>query len=189
MSRSVLLTRRGLLQAGLLGSAAVWAGGLVGCATRRPVPAPSATPRAALSPEGEQIMRAVMPVVLGSLLPPDEPDRAHALDAGVVTLDEYVASLSVSLQTEAGNVFSTLDLMPMRIVLLGTTSGWGEMSPDTVESFLRSARTSRIELLRRMYTFLQSMAVLAWFDQRAAWPGIGYPGPPIVRPVAFGGLT
>jgi len=29
--------------------------------------------------------------------------------------------------------------------------------------------------------------VLAWFDQRVAWPAIGYGGPPIDRPLASEG--
>jgi hypothetical protein len=53
-----------------------------------------------------------------------------------------------------------------------------------VASFLRSARGSRIYLLRRIYAFLQSLVVLSFFDQRVAWESVGYPGPPIARPDA-----
>ena len=186
MAKQVLLTRRGLLQAGLVGSAVLSAGGLVWGLMRR-VQAGAA--RAVLSPAADEIIRAIMPVVLGTLLPEREPERAQALDSGVATLDAYVAHLSPPLQAEAGNVFRTLDLLPVRVLLTGTTSRWRDMSPETVASFLRSAQTSRIELVRRIYAFLQSMAVLAWFDQPAAWPGIAYPGPPIARPESFGGLT
>lgn len=176
----MLLTRRGLLQAGLLGSAAVWAGGLLGCAARRAAPA-----RLALSPTGETVMRAVMPAVLGPLLPADGTARAQALDAGMANLDEYLASLSPPLQAQAGDVFATLDLLPVRVLVVGTWSSWTDIAPADVESFLLSVRGSRFDLLRRMYVFLQSMAVLAWFDQPAAWPAIGYPGPPLA-PAAAG---
>ncbi|MBI3786439.1 MAG: twin-arginine translocation pathway signal protein [Deltaproteobacteria bacterium] len=187
MDSRMLLSRRGLLQAGLLGSTAIWAGGLVGCAARR-VAAPAAVaPRLALSPAGEEILRAVMPVVLGDLLPADGAGRKQALDAGMASLDDYLAHLSLPLQAEALDVFETLDLLPVRVLLVGTWSGWRQTSAATVESFLRSARGSRFDLLRRMYAFLQSMSVLAWFDQRAAWPEIGYPGPPIERPAVSGG--
>ncbi len=179
-----LVSRRGLLQAGLLGSATVWAGGLLGCTARWV--SPVATQRLALSPPGEEIMRAIMPVVLGSLLPPAGAERARALDSSLATLDEYLACLSLPLQGEAGNVFDTLDLWPVRTVLLGTSARWRDAAPGKIESFLRSARDSRFDLFRRMFGFLQSMAVLAWFDQPAAWPAIGYPGPPIDRPAASG---
>ncbi len=132
-------------------------------------------------------MRAVIPVVLGPLLPAAGAERERALDAGVASLDDYLAYLSLPLQEESRNVFDTLDLLPVRVLVVGTWSRWQETSPVTIESFLRSARHSRFYLLRRMYAFLQSMAVLAWFDQPAAWAQIGYPGPPIDRPAAGGG--
>ncbi len=185
MIGALRLSRRGLLQAGLVGSAAVWLGGLLGCAARR-VPPAVVTHRVALGPPGEEIMRAVMPAVLGPLLPADDAAREQALDAGMSSLDDYLAHLSLPLQEEARSVFTTLDLLPVRVLLVGTWSSWHEASSATIESFLRAVRASRFDLLRRMYAFLQSMAVLAWFDQPAAWPEIGYSGPPIERPVVSG---
>lgn len=191
MDADIRITRRGLLRAGLVGSAVVWAGGQIGCAARR-VAAPSAataSKRAVLTASGEEILRAVIPVVLGPLLPSDEPARGKAVDVGLSTLDDYLAYLPLPLQHEACDVFDTLDLLPTRVVLVGTWSRWSETSPPTIEAFLRSARESRFDLVRRMFAFLQSMAVLAWFDQRGAWPGIGYGGPPIDRPLASEGLV
>ena len=187
MDSPLLLSRRGLLQAGLLGSAAISAGGALGCAARRISPPAVVTQRVALSPPGEEIMRAVIPAVLGPLLPASGAEREQALDAGVASLDDYLAYLSLPLQQETRNVFDTLDLLPVRVLVVGTWSRWQETSPETIESFLRSAGQSRFYLLRRMFAFLQSMAVLAWFDQPAAWPQIGYPGPPIERPTVGGG--
>jgi hypothetical protein len=183
MDGGPLLSRRGLLQAGLLGSAAVSAGALLGCARR--ARAPGAAQRAALSPAAEEILRAVIPAVLGPLLP-DGPARERALDAGVEAVDGYVASLSLPLQREAGDVFDALDLPPVRALLLGTWRPWREVPADAVEAFLRSARGSRFLLLRRVYALLQSLAVLAWFDQPPAWRELGYPGPPL-GPHAGGG--
>jgi hypothetical protein len=185
MASDLLLSRRGLLRAGLVGSVAVSAGGLLACARRASRP-PGVAERAALSPPGEEVMRAVIPVVLGPLLPRAGPARAQALDAGAAALDDYLASLSLPLQQEARDVFDTLDLLPVRVLLLGTRQRWQEAPPESIEAFLRSARHSRFLLARRIYAFLQSLAVLAWFDQPSAWPEIGYPGPPI-GPYAAGG--
>jgi hypothetical protein len=187
MDGRMLLSRRGLLKAGLLGSAAVWAGGQLGC--RRGSPAGVAGHRLALSMRGEEIMRAVIPVVLGDLLPAEGAAREQALEAGLASLDDYLAHLSLPLQEEARDVFETLDLLPVRLLLVGTWNRWRDASPEAIESFLRSARQSRFDLLRRMYAFLQSMAELAWFGQPAAWPAIGYPGPPFERPVVDGDQT
>jgi hypothetical protein len=173
------VTRRGLLRAGLLGSAAVWAGGLLAGAARRASAAPSPAPRAALSPAGEEILRAVIPAALGPLYLVDRIDRERALEAGILALDDYLAHLSLPLQAEAERVFDTLDLLPARVLLLGTTRRWRDAPPDAIERFLRSARDSRLLLLRRMAAFLQSMTVLAWFDQPVAWRQVGYPGPPV----------
>lgn len=186
MDDEVLISRRGLLRAGLIGSAVVWAGGHIGCAARRATSTPpdAATTRATLTPTCEEILRAIIPVVLGSLLPADDAARERALSIGLSTLDDYLAYLPLPLQHEARDVFETLDLLPTRVLLAGSWDRWSEMPPETIESFLRSARQSRFDLVRRMFAFLQSMAVLAWFDQRAAWPAIGYGGPPIDRPLA-----
>lgn len=182
------ITRRGLLRAGLIGTATVWAGGQIGCAARR-AGSPrrdAGARRVVLTPAGEAILCAVIPVVLGALLPTDDDGRKRALAVGLTMLDDYLAALPVPLQREARDVFATLDLLPTRVLLVGTWSPWSDTPPATVEAFLRSARSSRFELVRRMFAFLQSMAVLAWFDQRAAWPAIGYPGPVIERAWAQG---
>jgi hypothetical protein len=187
----IRITRRGLLHAGLVGSAVIWAGGQIGCALRRATAPPTDTVarRTALTPAGEEILRAVIPVVLGSLLPGDGVRREKALEVGLTTLDDYLAYLPLPLQHEARDAFETLDLLPTRLLLLGTWGRWNEASPATIEAFLQTARQSRFDLLRRMFAFLQSMAVLAWFDQRAAWPGIGYAGPPIDRAVPSAGVA
>jgi hypothetical protein len=155
--------------------------------TQRPARAvPQAAPRVALSRQGEEIMRAVAPVILGPLLPAEHTARAAALEAGIASLDDYLAYLSLPLQKEARFLFGVLALLPVRLLLVGTWSRWPAVAPQRLEAFLRRARQSRFFLLRRIHAFLQSMAVLAWFDLPAAWDEIGYPGPPIERPVRTG---
>jgi len=146
-------------------------------------PAPG---RVALSPHGEEIMRAIAPVVLGSLLPADRPAREEALEASMATLDDYLAHMSLPLQRQARLLLGALDLPPVRLLLLGTWSRWRDIAPQRIEAFLLHMRVSRLFLLRRIYDFLQSMAVLAWFDLPVAWNEIGYPGPPIERPARLG---
>ncbi len=131
-------------------------------------------------------MRAVAPVVLGPLLPADHTARAAALDAGMASLDDYLAHFSLPLQKQTRLLFGALSLLPVRLVLLGSWRRWRSVAPQEIELFLMSARNSDILPLRRFYNFLHSMAVVAWFDLPAAWEGIGYPGPPIERPAAPG---
>ena len=150
----------------------------------------AAAPRqGGLSAAGEEILLAVLPVVLGPLLPADQAVRARALDDAMATLDDYLAHLSLPLQRQARSLLAALHVLPVRLVLLGTACRWRDAPPARIERFLRRARHSRLFLLRRVYDFLQSMTVIAWFDLPVAWSEIGYPGPPIERPFARGGAA
>ncbi len=141
-------------------------------------------PRAgALTGAGEEILRAVVPVVLGPLLPSDRLARERALDDAMATADDYVARLSPPLQRQARVTLAVLHSLPARALLLGTARAWRDASPASVEAFLRRARQSPVPLLRRIYDFLHSMAVIGWFDLPVAWEEIGYPGPPVERPL------
>ncbi|MCC6557336.1 MAG: hypothetical protein IT372_30665 [Polyangiaceae bacterium] len=145
-------------------------------------------PRAgALTSAGEEILRAVAQVVLGPLLPADPPARARALDDAMWAVDDYLAHLSGPLQREARVPFAVLHSLPARAVLLRTRRAWRDAPPARVEAFLRSARGSPLLLLRRIYDFLHAMTVIAWFDLPVAWDEIGYPGPPVERPLRRGG--
>ena len=126
----IRITRRGLLQAGLVGSAVVWAGGLIGCAAPgRAATGTARSARGALAvgrgdpaggdPRGARVRCCPAPA----------PAREQALDAGVAALDDYLASLPLPLQDEARDVFETLDLLPVRVLLLGTWQRWQEASP------------------------------------------------------------
>ncbi|MFN8545422.1 MAG: hypothetical protein U0807_14605 [Candidatus Binatia bacterium] len=139
-----------------------------------------------LSPAGEEILLAVLPVVLGTLLPADPTVRTRALDDAMWALDDYLAHLSLPLQRQARGLLAALRPLPARLVLLGTTRRWRDAPPARIEGFLRRARRSRLPVLRRIYDFLQSMTVIAWFDLPVAWTEIGYPGPPIERPFGRG---
>jgi hypothetical protein len=146
----------------------------------------AAAVRAVLSPHGEEIIRACAPAVLGPLLPAEHAARDAALDAGMASLDEYLAHLSLPLQKEARFLLGVLALLPVRVLLLGTWSRWSAIVPERIEAFLGRARDSRFLVLRRTHAFLQSMVVIAWFDLPAAWNEVGYPGPPIERPTRPG---
>lgn len=146
----------------------------------------SAVPRPArkggLTPAGEEILRAVMPVVLGSLLPAAREERAEALDEAMWALDDYVSHLSLPLQADARMLMALLSLAPVRLLLLGTTRRWRDAPEGNVAAFLHRTRRSRLYLVRRLFDSLHSMSVIAWFDLPRAWEAIGYPGPPVARP-------
>lgn len=137
----------------------------------------------ALGKAGKEVLRAVQPVVLGALLPDDAVARARALDEAVVAADDYLAHLSLPLQREANLTLALVHSLPARALLLRTRRSWRDASPAQVEAFLRRAQHSPVFLLRRIYDFLHSMSVIGWFDLPVAWSAMGYPGPPVDRPL------
>lgn len=143
-----------------------------------PVRAPR---KGGLSVAGEEVLRAVAPVVLGPLLPDERAPREQAIDDAMWALDDYVAHLSLPLQGQARTLLALLHSAPARLLLLGSAKRWRDVPPERIEAFLRRARHSRVFLLRRIYDFLQSITVIAWFDLPVAWEAIGYPGPPVAR--------
>lgn len=173
------VSRRRLLQVGVVGGAILWGGGVIRRVAHRAEIL--AEHRAALSSQGEEIVRAVAPIILGPLLSFERPGDRAALETGIETLDDYLAHLSLPVQEEARQLFAVLDLLPARLLLLGTTRSWRDVAPQDIERFLYSARNSRFMLLRRIHGLLQSLVVLAWFDVPVAWDAIGYPGPPEPR--------
>jgi len=134
-----------------------------------------------LSPAAEEVLRAIVPVVLGPLLPADRDTRERAIDDAMWALDDYIAHLSLPVQGQARMLLGLLHSLPARVLLLGTTKRWRDAPAERVEAFLRRARHSRVLLPRRIYDSLQSMTVIAWFDLPIAWEAIGYPGPPVER--------
>lgn len=148
--------------------------------------APRPPRKGGLSPAGEEILRAVMPEVLGSLLPASREERAEALDEAMWALDDYVSHLSLPLQAEARMLMTLLSLAPVRLLLLGTARRWRDAPEGAVATFLQRTRGSRLYPVRRIYDSLQSMSVIAWFDLPRAWEAIGYPGPPVARPFEQG---
>lgn len=140
----------------------------------------------ALGTAGEEVLRAVQPVVLAPLLPRDATARARALDEAVVAADDYLAHMSLPLQRQANLTLALVRSLPVRVLLMRTGRSWRDASPAQIEAFLRRAQHSPVFLLRRIYDFLHSMSVIGWFDQPAAWAAMGYPGPPMERPLVRG---
>jgi len=133
-------------------------------------------------------MRAIMAVVLNPLLPAEPATREERLTEAMTALDDYLAYMSPPIQRQARMSLAALHMWPVRRGLLGTSSPWREIAPERIEAFLLRAHDSRFFLMRRLYDFVQSMSVLAWFDLPAAWGEIGYPGPPVERPARSGEL-
>lgn len=171
-------SRRTFIVAGIAGgatlAAAWWLRGTRGVA---PSPAAAAS-LAALDPQAPAITAAVADVMLDGAIPDDAAGRAAALDATVANVARAVEGLPPSVQHELGQLFALLAFAPTRIVVAGMSPSWHDARSADVAAMLARFRDSRFALLRSAYAALHQLVFAAWYGDPAAWPAIGYPGPP-----------
>jgi hypothetical protein len=170
------LSRRTFIAAGFAGAAALAAAGWL----RGPHAPPTRMPRRALDADGEAIFAAVAPVLLDGALPAAAPARDAALARTLDGIDVAVAGLSPAAQAELRQLIALLALAPVRFAVARVSDAWPSASPPEVRRFLDGCRDSRYTLMRAAYDALHDLTFAAWYGDPAAWPAIGYPGPPPV---------
>ena len=169
-------SRRGLLKAGLIGTAVLVTGGgiasLSGC-SREP---DSVQGLRFLRQQDVIFLTALAPVILqknypGSLGSKAEPQFLKALDTLMLTLSEYS-------QNQLRQLFDLMSLGPARVISGGPLVGWEEASPDDVEAFLLGWRDSLFSLKRMGYVSLSKLVTTSWYAMQENNSQSGYPGPP-----------
>jgi hypothetical protein len=169
-----MISRRTFIAAGLLGATA-----LVTARWLRGPHAPTAeSSLRALDADAQSILRAVVPVLLAGALPVESADRQAAIVDTVRGIDIAVAGLSPTAQEELRQLFALLALPPARLALARVSLPWQDASEADVRAFLDRFRESSLTLLRSAYGALHQLTFAAWYGNPAAWPRIGYPGPP-----------
>ena len=133
---------------------------------------------AILGAKERTILAALVPVVLDGALPLDAPGRERAVAEVIRGVDVAVSGLPLSVQAEVAQLFALLGFPLTRRIAAGVASPWLEATPQAVGAFLERWRRSPIALLRSAYRALQELIMAAWYGNAAAWPRIGYPGPP-----------
>jgi hypothetical protein len=124
------------------------------------------------------MIAALVPVVLAGSLPAEEAARAGAIRDVVAAFDRAVAGLAPAVQAEIGELFSFMSFAPTRLAFAGLWAPLEESKPEELEAFLKRWRYSRFELQRVSYQALTQLIQASWYDNRAAWTAIHYPGPP-----------
>ncbi len=170
--------RRTLLQAGLFGSLLLAGAGatavLSGCARR-----------SESTSQGFQFLRdadlpllhAIVPAVLGSMLPPAGAERDRVVDDLLHRIDLSGYRLGPPAQKALGQLFDLLNLRATRWALTGI-SAWEEATPQQMQAFLERWRTSSFGLLVAGYRALVKLVSGAFFGTPAGWAAANYPGPP-----------
>jgi hypothetical protein len=168
----IRISRRTLLKVGV-------AGGTVLLLARWLYTRTSVSPLAdsrfvALDISAQEIVAAIVPVLLDGALPAGDASRAETL-AGV---DQAIAGLPPAARKELDDLFSLLAFAPTRCLVAGVWSPWSQASHESIAAFLEAWRNSRFALLRSAYSALHQIVLGVWYGKPQAWPAIGYPGPP-----------
>jgi hypothetical protein len=166
--------RRTFLAVGVAGAGAL---ALAGWLRRTPAPAPGGA-ASSISTDGQDILRAVVPVMLAGALPQAPAPRAAAIAQTLAALETAVGGLPAGAQAELAQLFDLLSLPPVRIAVARIDVPWAGASPEQVRACLDRFRGSPVQLLRAAYDALHQLTFAAWYGNPQAWGPIGYPGPP-----------
>lgn len=162
------MRRRTLLQAGLGGAALLAAGGVAILAGRD-----AARDRAA-------VLGAIVPALLDGALPDAGTAREAAVRRCVDATVTAIEGLAPASQAELAQLFALLGSSPGRRLLAGVRADWPEAPTAEVAAFLEGWRRHPMTLLRTGYAALHDLVLGSWYADAAAWPAIGYDGPPAV---------
>ncbi|MFM1990606.1 MAG: hypothetical protein RJA99_3563 [Pseudomonadota bacterium] len=162
----VLMRRRTLLQAGLGGAALLAAGGVAILAGRD------------ATRDRATVLGAVVPALLEGALPGDADARKAAVRRCVDATVAAIEGLTPASQAELAQLFALLGSAPGRRLLAGVREDWAEASTTEVAAFLEGWRRHSATLLRTGYAALHDLVLGSWYADAAAWPAIGYDGPP-----------
>ena len=127
-----------------------------------------------------RVVAAIVPVLLEGSLPLEANARMLAVKRTVDAVAVAIGSLSAASQKEVSELFALLVFPPARIALTGVSVPWEQAKDDEIAIFLLKWRNSPLDLLKSGYQALHDLVLGAWYADPAAWPDIGYPGPPTV---------
>ncbi|MCG4452605.1 twin-arginine translocation pathway signal protein [Pseudomonas sp. MMS21-TM103] len=171
------LSRRNLLQVGLLGSAFLATAGLTaslsGCS--------ASTPKAGFSVIRESdlpFLTTLIPVMLeGAVAPAMMP---QAVSGTLESLDYSLNHLSPELLKLTVQLFDVLAMPLTRGPLTGVWGSWQKASASEVRAFLERWQHSSIGLLQMGHASLLQLVMMSWYSRAESWSHCGYPGPPSI---------
>jgi hypothetical protein len=168
------LTRRQLLRRGLFGGALLLLGGGGLLALR---PGRSAT----LPKEGLKVLDhreyALVQAVADRMIPQLPELPRPEVDVGA-RVDGIIAGLSPSAQRELKQLFGLFDNALFGFLFGGQTRPFTLLEPADQDEVLGQWRDSRLAVRRTGFAALRGLVMGAFYSAPAAWPLVGYPGPP-----------
>jgi hypothetical protein len=166
------MTRRRMITTGVLGSAALAAGGLgfwSPAATTLPV-----TGLKAFDAAGFGVLTALAEVVC-----PRRGGWPSAAELKVAEqVDALVGRMHPADKKELGLALRLLDNALAGLLLDGRPQPFSRSDVATREATLERWRTSRLSLRRTIYRSLVGLVLGAYYSDPAVFVAVGYPGPP-----------
>jgi hypothetical protein len=153
-----LFLKLGLISGGLLATGAAYL-----FLTRDPVA------------ERKTVLRALIPAILGSALPPQEQQRSIALAANLAAVEVAIAGLSPAAQKELDQLFGLL-ASPIGPRLAGV-SAWQAANTEQLQMTLQSWRVHQFDLFQVAYHAFHDLITGSWYADSTNWSAIGYSGP------------
>ena len=163
-------SRRRLIFTGIAGAAV-----LVAARWLQP---PHSVVASALSADGADVMRAIIPALLDGALPDDLTERRVAIEDTVGAVGTAIAGLPPAAREELSALFALLAFAPVRVAFADVAAEWPEASVTTTNAFLVRLQKSRWSVKRTAYDALHQLTFAAWYANPRTWTSIGYPGPP-----------
>lgn len=166
--------RRDFLKKGLLGGLLLLAGGGGVLATRRGA--------AVALPAGLQVLDAEEFAVVWALvqrfIPPREGFPAADGLNTAAAVDGILALLEEETQAELKKLLMLFENALPNFLFGLRTRPFTQLGPAEQDAVLAEWRDSRLTLRRTGYKALRGLALAAYYGNPAAWPAVGYPGPP-----------
>jgi hypothetical protein len=134
-----------------------------------------------LDRDSAALVGALVPAVLAGALPAEGAARERAIGEVVEGFDRAVSGLAPAVRVEIDELLGVLRFAPSRYLLTGIGGPIERAGEAEITRFLSRWRGSRFDLLRAGYQALTQLIHASWYGNAAAWPAIGYPGPPVVR--------
>ncbi|OEZ57641.1 twin-arginine translocation signal domain-containing protein [Duganella sp. HH105] len=168
-----MTTRRSFLKIGAAAAITLAAGGAIYRLAHPPaLPHPFT-----LDGEAKAVLAAIVPTMLGPVLPAEPAARAAAVEDAMARTLAAIHGLPLSTQKEVQDLFGLLALGPARRLLAGVSGSWAQAAPEQVAAFLQSWRHHRLAMLQTAYLALHDLILGPWYAEPSSWTAIGYPGP------------
>lgn len=166
---SWMITRRRLLTGGVAAGAALAIAGLVYEFSPDGARRDPEFRYTMLDDEDRVMVAAITPVMLGI---------TGNVSQVVRGLDVAIAGLPLEVRAQIRQLFGILRFAPTRMLVAGIWHPWHAASQGEIARFLTSWRYSPVPKLRSAYDALHQLIMASWYGNAAAWPAIGYAGPP-----------